>query len=174
MGRPRVFAGSSAQLQLLSPDLYLGSVKKTSARDTRLIKQLFLLLTPSCASCRHHGDASTVTRLRRQERQIGASVRPSVAQTHRQRSRRCTGRSALSGICRVSKLSSFEVDDLSLIVAVWVVASADIFFACSSTEPVRLAGFASPIRQHKRTPSAHREIKVILLNSSVGWSVKVN
>lgn len=167
MGRPRVFAGSSTQLQLLSPDLYLRSVKKTSARDTRSIKLLFLLflLTPSCAFCRHHGDASTVTRLRRQERQIGASVRPSVAQTHRQRSRRCTGRSALSGICRVSKLSSFEEDDLGLIIAVWLVASADIFFACSSTEPVRLAGFASPIRQHKRTPSAHREIKVILLSS---------
>lgn len=154
MGRPRVFAGSSTSLRLLSPDLHLRSVN-------------FLLLTPSCAFYRHNGDASTVTRLRRQERQIGASDRASVAQTHRQRSRRCTGRSALSGICRVSKLSSFEEDDLSLIVAVWFVASADIFFACSSTEPVRLHGFASPIRQHKRTPSAHREIKVIILCSSV-------
>ncbi|KAL7937685.1 kinase-like protein [Trichoderma chlorosporum] len=30
------------------------------------------------------------------------------------------------------------------------------------TEPPRLHGFASPIRQHKRTPSAHREIKETL------------
>ncbi|KAJ4858876.1 protein kinase domain-containing protein [Trichoderma breve] len=34
--------------------------------------------------------------------------------------------------------------------------------ASAVTEPVRLAGFASPIRQHKRTPSAHREIKETL------------
>ncbi|KAL7912994.1 kinase-like protein [Trichoderma velutinum] len=34
--------------------------------------------------------------------------------------------------------------------------------ASAVTEPPRLHGFASPIRQHKRTPSAHREIKETL------------
>ncbi|KAL6910531.1 calcium/calmodulin dependent protein kinase C [Trichoderma evansii] len=34
--------------------------------------------------------------------------------------------------------------------------------ASAMSEPVRLQGFASPIRQHKRTPSAHREIKETL------------
>ncbi|KAK1245166.1 hypothetical protein MKX08_004795 [Trichoderma sp. CBMAI-0020] len=34
--------------------------------------------------------------------------------------------------------------------------------ASAISEPARLQGFASPIRQHKRTPSAHREIKETL------------
>ncbi|GFP53996.1 hypothetical protein ACSS6W_001633 [Trichoderma asperelloides] len=34
--------------------------------------------------------------------------------------------------------------------------------ASTISEPIRLQGFASPIRQHKRTPSAHREIKETL------------
>ncbi|KAL7798388.1 calcium/calmodulin dependent protein kinase C [Trichoderma ceciliae] len=34
--------------------------------------------------------------------------------------------------------------------------------ASAMSEPPRLHGFASPIRQHKRTPSAHREVKETL------------
>ncbi|RFU77658.1 camkk meta kinase [Trichoderma arundinaceum] len=34
--------------------------------------------------------------------------------------------------------------------------------AYAMTEPTRLHGFASPIRQHRRTPSAHREVKETL------------
>ncbi|KAM0251954.1 hypothetical protein ACHAQJ_007928 [Trichoderma viride] len=41
--------------------------------------------------------------------------------------------------------------------------------ASAVSEPVRLQGFASPIRQHKRTPSAHREIKETL-NARVEFS----
>lgn len=96
-----------------SPDLHLGSVKRDARQlSKRTRHEIPRLLSPcraSAASCAysycHHGDASAVTRLRREIGQIGASVRASVAQAHRQRPRRCDRRlSTLSGVCHVSDM----------------------------------------------------------------------